>query len=145
MALPPPTRFAAEAVDGILAVATAGGDGEKLTNALATLKKMVCLNVLPPGRFAEVVEVARARLLDSGTPRTWQAAIELAVATSDAGLLLMVAGIASGLVQPTFPEHADLCLWVRSVAKRTLRRHYENRGVPTPIQPDEGRERDLAG
>jgi hypothetical protein len=142
MPLPALARFASEAVDGVLAIARTETDGEKVATALATLQKMVCLNVLPPGKFVSVVDAARARLLDSQTPRTWQAAIELAVSTGDAELRLMVAGIASGLVQPSFPERADLRLWARGLAKRALRRYFESHGVPTPGQPDDGCDRD---
>lgn len=148
MALPALARFASDAVDGVLAIARTEADNGKLAKALASLQKMVCLDVLPCGKFVEVVEAARARLLDTNSPRTWQAAIELAVATGDAELRLMVAGIASGLVQPAFPERADLRLWARGVARRALHRYYESHGVPTAAQPEDGRGRDrddLAG
>ncbi len=148
MALPALARFASDAVDGVLAVAIAQADGEDLAKALATLHKMVRLDVLPAGKFASVVEAARVRLLDTETPRTWQAAVDLALATGDAHLRLMVAGIASGLARPAFPERPDLHSWARGVARRALRRYYASRGLPTPDEPEDccdGGCDDLAG
>jgi hypothetical protein len=148
MALHAFQRFAADAVDEVLEVVRTEADGEGLAKALAALHKMVRTDVLPPGKFGSVVEVARACLMNTTTPRTWRAAVELAVETGESHLRMMVAGIASGLVQPAFPDRPDLHLWARAVAKRVLRRYYHTHGVPTPDQPDENGDGgcdDLAG
>lgn len=148
MALPAFERFASDTVDEILDVVRTAADGEELAKALTALHKMVRTDVLPPGRFGSVVEAARCCLLSTTTPRTWRAAVELAVETGESHLRMMVAGIASGLVQPAFPDRPDLHLWARSTARGVLRRYYQAHGVPTPDQPEDpgdGGCDDLAG
>ena len=137
MALHAFDRFASDAVDEILAVVRTEADGEDLAKALASLHKMVRTDTLPPGKFASVVEAARACLLRTTTPHTWRAALELAVETGEPHLRMMVAGIASGLVQPAFPDRPDLHLWARTIARRALRRYYQTHGVPYPDQPED--------
>jgi hypothetical protein len=114
------TRFASDAFDRVLALAANGEDAGRVANALATLHKIVFLDVLPPEELARVVEIAQARMASTQAPMIWQAAVELAVATGDAQLRSTVAGIASGALQPAFAEHKNLRFWVRSAAQRAL-------------------------
>ncbi len=151
MALPVFQRFAADEVDEVLAAVANATSGEALAKALSSLHKMVRTDTLPPGKFGPVVETARVCLIKTDTPRAWRAALELAVATGEPHLRMMVAGLASGLVQPAFRDRPDLHLWARTLAKRVLRRYYQSHGVPTPDQPDDdvhvgdGTDEDLAG
>ncbi len=149
MALPVFERFAADEVDEILAVVRNAASGEVLAKALSSLHKMVRTDMLPPGKIGAVVEASRVCLIKTDTPRAWRAALELAVETGEPHLRMMVAGIASGLVQPAFQDRPDLHLWARTIAKRVLRRYYQSHGVPTPDQPDDqvgdGTDEDPAG
>ena len=122
MAIPVLSRFAADAFERLLQLASGGGDAPKVADALSTLHKIVSLNLQPPGTLGRVVEVARMRMATTDSPMVWQNALDLALATRDRQLRAVVARIAEGGVEPPFSARDDLRLWVRSAAQRALNR-----------------------
>lgn len=115
-------RFATEAFDRMLELAAREEDAVKVASALATLHKIVFLDVLPPEKLSRVAEVARTRMASTQAPMVWLAATELGVATGDPQIRWMVEGVASGAIWPAFFDREDLRLWVRTAARKALGR-----------------------